>query len=118
MNRKIVSAAIAVAAFAGAAHAQGPIEQAEPFNSVRSRAEVQADLQQYKKAGINHASTWYNPLREFKSVRTREAATAVAAANAEQRTNLRRVNFMPQTRWARFDHCQVTLHSPGAPPRL
>lgn len=91
MNRKIVSAAIAVAAFAGAAHAQGPIEQAEPFNSVRSRAEVQADLQQYKKAGINHASTWYNPLREFKSVRTREAATAeyiaardeVAAQNAE-----------------------------------
>lgn len=92
MNRKIVSAAaVAVAAFAGAAYAQGPIEQNAPFNSVRTRAEVQADLQQYKKAGVNHASTWYNPLREFKSVRTRDAVTAeftaardeVAAQNAE-----------------------------------
>lgn len=92
MNRKIVStAAIAIAAFAGAAHAESPIGQSAPFNSVRTRAEVLADLQQNNKAGFGNASTSYGALPAFRSARTRDAVTAeyiaarheVAARNAE-----------------------------------
>jgi hypothetical protein len=85
MNRKTVSSAlVAVAAFAGAAYAQGPIEQAAPFHSARTQAEVQAELVQYKKAGVNHASTWYNPLRSFQGKASRDAVTAEYIASRNE----------------------------------
>jgi hypothetical protein len=63
----------------------------EPFVSTKSRAEVQAELFAYKKAGVNPWSTWYNQLAGFKSNTTRQEVVAeylaardeVAALNSE-----------------------------------
>ena len=62
-----------------------------PFVSSKSRAEVQAQLMQFKQAGTSPWSMQYNPLRSFKSSTTRAEVTAqyidardqVAALNAE-----------------------------------
>jgi peptidase E len=62
-----------------------------PFAATKSRVEVQAELTQYKSAGVNPWSTQYNPLKQFKSGATREQVVAeyvasrseVAALNGE-----------------------------------
>lgn len=84
--------AVSAAAFAGGALAETPnaVPEAQ-FTSTKSRAAVQAELAQYKQAGVNYWSQFYNPLRNFQSTTTREQVTAgyiasrdeVAARNAE-----------------------------------
>src|SRR5262249_14802791 len=62
-----------------------------PFHSQLTRAEVQADLLQYRQAGVNPWSTSYNPLKSFQSTLTRDQVRAefladrdaVAAMNSE-----------------------------------
>ena len=92
MNRKIASAlVIAVAAAAGNAFADDITVDPTPFSGTKSRVEVQAELGQYKAAGVNAWSTQYNPLKQFRSAKTREAVVAeyiaardeVAALNSE-----------------------------------
>ena len=92
MNRNIASAlVIAAAAIAGNAFADDITIDTTPFNSVKSRTEVQAELAQYKKAGVNPWSTQYNPLAQFKSNTSRAQVAAeytaardeVAALNSE-----------------------------------
>ncbi|MES2939637.1 MAG: DUF4148 domain-containing protein [Pseudomonadota bacterium] len=75
MNAKYI-VSIALIAAAGTALAETPTpEPARTVSSV-SRAQVQAELAAYKKAGVNPWSTTYNPLRGFKSTLTREQVTA------------------------------------------
>lgn len=92
MNRKIATALIvAAAAVAGNAFAEDITIDHTPFQSVKTRAEVQAELGQFKKAGTSPWSTQYNPLAQFKSARSSAevraeyvaARTEVAALNAE-----------------------------------
>jgi len=92
MNRKIASAlVIAAAAVAGNAFADDITIDPTPFKGTKSRVEVQAELAQYKVAGVNPWSTQYNPLKQFKSAKTREQVVAeyvgardeVAALNGE-----------------------------------
>jgi hypothetical protein len=92
MNRNIASALVIVAAAdAGNAFADDITVDTTPFNSTKSRAQVQAELAQYKTAGVNPWSTQYNPLKQFKSALTREQVVAqyiadrdeVAALNSE-----------------------------------
>jgi peptidase E len=92
MNRKIASTlVIAAAALAGNAFADDITVDTTPFAGTKSRVEVQAELAQYKAAGVNPWSTQYNPLKQFKSAKTREAVVAeyiaardeVAALNSE-----------------------------------
>ncbi|HET8747392.1 MAG TPA: DUF4148 domain-containing protein [Ramlibacter sp.] len=75
MNRSIAIAAIALAA-ASTAFAESPLASDASFTSVKNRAEVQAELQQYKAAGVNPWSTSYNQLRGFQSTKTRAQVTA------------------------------------------
>jgi len=76
MNRNIASAlVIAAAAVAGNAFADD-ITIAPAFVPSATRAQVQAELQQYKQAGVNPWSTSYNPLRGFQSGQTRAQVTA------------------------------------------
>jgi hypothetical protein len=85
MNRAYFPAiALAVAAAAsGSAFAEiAPIDNT-PFQSTFSRAQVKADLAQYKAAGVNPWSRSYNPLSSFKSTQTREAVTAEYVANRD-----------------------------------
>jgi hypothetical protein len=93
MNSRNIATAlvVATAAFAGTAFADDITVDNTPFVSSKSRAEVQADLLQFRNAGTSPWSTQYNPLRTFKSDTTRAQVTAqyvgsrdqVAALNSE-----------------------------------
>ena len=74
MNRSIAIAAIAFAA-ASSAFAESPVVDSTPFVSSRARADVQAELQQYKAAGVNPWAQSFNPLRGFQSTKTRAQVT-------------------------------------------
>ena len=85
-----VSAAAIAASFATPAYADD-ITPTPAFTSSRTRAEVQAELQQYQQQGVNPWARNYNPLQSFHSDKTRAQVTAeflsdraeVAASNSE-----------------------------------
>jgi hypothetical protein len=77
-------ATLLLAAAAGSALAETPTVVNEPFVSSRSRAEVQAELADYQRAGVNPWSTRYNPLSGFRTNTTREAVTAAYIASRDQ----------------------------------
>jgi hypothetical protein len=84
MNRKALLAIAAFATLAGtAARADDITIDNTPFQSTRTRVEVQAELFQYQKAGVNPWSTRYNPLASFKSTRTRDEVVAEYRANRD-----------------------------------
>ena len=74
MNRTLFAAIALVAA--SSAFAESPLANTTPFTGSKSRAEVQAELQQYKASGVNPWSQSYNPLRGFQSSKTRAQVTA------------------------------------------
>lgn len=80
----VIHVALATAAFA--AHAESPLAGVDtrPFVSTKSRAEVQAELQEYKRAGVNPWATSYNHLRNFKSTKTRDEVAAEFAATRNE----------------------------------
>jgi hypothetical protein len=101
MNSKSI---LAIAAFAALASvgaqagqageadlAAGPSGQVTAQSQARTRADVQAELAQYQKAGVNPWSIRYNQLTGFHSVKTRDEVRAeylaerneVAAMNGE-----------------------------------
>jgi hypothetical protein len=90
MKLKTLSAVL-VAAAAATAFAETPTVVKDDFVSTRTRAEVQAELFAYKKAGVNPWSMSYNQLAGFKSATSREQVVAdyiaardeVAAINSE-----------------------------------
>ena len=91
MNAKTLAILTLAFAAAGSAIAETPTIVSDSFNSSRMRAEVIAELQSYKQAGVNPWSTSYNPLRGFKSEISRQqvvadylaARTEVAARTGE-----------------------------------
>ena len=86
MNRYAAALlAVSAAAFGGQALAESPNAVAEPaFVSAKSRAEVQAELAQYKQSGVNPWATSYNPLRSFKSTASRDQVTAAYIAARDE----------------------------------
>ena len=95
MNRKNLAATlfVAAAALTGQAFAETPNAVPEAkFVPSKTRVEVQAELAQFKAAGVNPwSATNYNPLKTFKSTASRGEVTAayvaardeVAALNSE-----------------------------------
>lgn len=87
MKRYTTVLAMALASLAGAASAQavglaGDISvEAKPFVSTRSRAEVRADLDAFRKAGVNPWADEFNQLAGFVSGRSRSQVAAEFAAN-------------------------------------
>lgn len=76
MNRTcLVSAAIALAA-AGSAWADDITIDPNPFVSTASRAQVKAELMQFRQAGVNPWADDYDQLAQFRSGITRAEATA------------------------------------------
>jgi hypothetical protein len=71
--------------FMHAAYADDPSID-PPFVSTRTTAEVQAELKAYKAAGVNPWANHYNPLKYFKSTKTREQVMAEFFAGREQAT--------------------------------
>jgi len=85
MNSKTLLAVAAFAAIASSAVRADDITAKDitPFQSVSTRAEVQAELFQYKAAGVNPWSNRYNQLADFKSTKSREQVQAEYQANRE-----------------------------------
>jgi len=91
MNRNIASALVIAAAVAGNAFADDITIDNTPFVGSKTRAEVQAELAQFKRAGTSPWSTQYNPLAKFQSTKSRAEVVAeytaardeVAALNSE-----------------------------------
>lgn len=87
MNRTLVSITLAAAtAFAGTAFAaNNDIEyNVEPFVSTKTRADVQAELAQYKAAGVNPWASSYNQTRNFKGQLTRDQVRAEFLASRDE----------------------------------
>jgi hypothetical protein len=91
MTRNIALAALFAIAVSGNALADDITIDTTPFVSSRTRAEVQSELAQFKKAGTSPWSIQYNPLASFKSTVSSEQVVAgylasrkeVAAFNGE-----------------------------------
>ena len=85
MNAKLaLSSLVLAASFAGNAFAEGPIYGNDVFTGSKSVAQVRAELDAYKKSGVNPWSTSYNPLKGFQSATTREAVTAEYIASRNE----------------------------------
>jgi hypothetical protein len=84
MNRKTLAAALVLVAAAGSALADDITIDSTSFVSTRSRAEVLAELQQFKAAGVNPWSQSFDQLKSFKSAKTRAQVTADYVDSREQ----------------------------------
>ena len=85
MNSKALFAVAAFAAFASAAARADDITiDNTPFQSTRTRAEVQAELAQYKQSGVNPWALNYDQLAGFHSTRTRAEVQAEYRAERNQ----------------------------------
>lgn len=73
MNRKSIAIVIAAAAtaFAGGAFAESYDAQQVNFTSTKTRAEVQAELAAFQRAGVNPWSIQYNPVRYVQGTKAR-----------------------------------------------
>ena len=80
-----VAAVAALAAFAStAARADDITIDHTPFQSARTRAQVQAELAQYKQSGVNPWALNYDQLAGFHSTRTRDEVQAEYRAERNQ----------------------------------
>ena len=76
MNRYAFAIALATLAAAGQTFADDITIDTNPFSSSAIRAQVQADLQQFRAAGVNPWSQAYQPLHAFRSATTRAEVTS------------------------------------------
>jgi hypothetical protein len=92
MNRTFaLSSFVLLLAAAGATRADDITVETTPFKSTASRAEVVAQMQQFRQSGVNPWADDYNQLAHFQSTRTRAEVQAeyiadramVAALNGE-----------------------------------
>jgi hypothetical protein len=83
MNRNIALAIVLATASVGSAFAGEITPEPAPFVSAISRAQVQAELAQYRRDGIDTTSYEYNPLSQFKSSTTRAQVSADYIANRD-----------------------------------
>lgn len=75
MKRTLTAVAVALIAVSSA-YADDITVDNTPFVSTLSRAEVNAQLQQFQHAGVNPWSIQYDPLASFHSQRTRAEVQA------------------------------------------
>lgn len=86
MNASRLAIVAALSAFAfGAAHADDAdaSQYVADFQGSKTRAEVQAELAQYKQAGVNPWSTSYNQLAGFRSGKSRAQVSAEYVARRD-----------------------------------
>src|SRR4029453_433016 len=82
--QRIVITAVLAASFAGAFADELPALATDSFVSTKTRAQVQTELAQYQKAGVNPWSISYNPLKDFSSAKTRTEVTAEYLASRDE----------------------------------
>ncbi len=69
---------------ASSAFAETPLVDTTPFVSSKTRAEVPAELQQYRTAGVNPWAQSYDQLRGLRSSKTRAQVTAEYLQSRDQ----------------------------------
>jgi L-rhamnose isomerase len=84
MNRKFALALVLALSAAGNAFADDITVDAKPFVSTASRADVQAQLAQFKQSGSNPWSNQYDPLHTFSSKLTRAEVAADFIASRDE----------------------------------
>ena len=84
MNRKSLAAALVLMASAGSVLADDITVDSQPFVSGKSRAEVQAELQQVRASGVNPWSQDFDPLKSFASSKTRAQVSAEYLASRNE----------------------------------
>jgi hypothetical protein len=85
MNRKLsLTLAVAAAAFIGNAFADDITYEPAPFTSTRTRAEVQAELKDYRASGVDVWADNYMPLPSARSEKTRAEVTAEYLAERDK----------------------------------
>jgi hypothetical protein len=85
LSSSAMFAVLLSASFVQVAYADDPTIE-PPFVSTRSTAEVRAELMEYKASRINPWANHYNPLKYFKSIKTREQVMAQFFADRERAT--------------------------------
>jgi hypothetical protein len=80
----VLASLAALASFGARADEADASQFGVQFSGTRSRAEVQAELAQFKTAGTSPWSIQYNPLAQFKSVLTRADVRAEYIAQRDQ----------------------------------
>jgi hypothetical protein len=83
-TRLLLAATLAATGFAAHADEADGSQHALQFDGQRTRAEVQAELQQFKRNGVNPWSTQYNQLAGFQSQRTRNQVQADYIASRDR----------------------------------
>ena len=76
MNRKIALTLVLASVAAGSAFAESPMTEPWTFKATMTRAQLQAELQQYRQSGIDMYADSYDHLHGFRSTRTRAEVTA------------------------------------------
>jgi hypothetical protein len=86
MNRNYAFAIILATAAAGNVFAgDGEItREPAPFVSTASRAQVQAELKEFRQSGVDTTSYEWNPLSQFRSDKTRADVRAEYIAGRQQ----------------------------------
>jgi len=82
-SRTLIIAALAAVAFSAQADEADGSQYVLQFNSTKTRAEVQAELAQFKHAGTSPWAMEYNPLASFTSQRSRAAVQAEYIADRD-----------------------------------
>ncbi|HWI81060.1 DUF4148 domain-containing protein [Ramlibacter sp.] len=80
----LLASLAAAASFAAQADEADASQYGVQFQGALSRAQVQAELGQYKKAGVNPWSTSYNQIAASKAIRTRADVSAEYLAARDQ----------------------------------
>jgi hypothetical protein len=88
MNRKIAFTFVLASIAAGSALAETPMVDTQPFQPTLTRAQVQAELQQHRRMGIDVYADGYDPLPAFRSTRTRAEVQAEFLASREMVSEL------------------------------
>jgi hypothetical protein len=83
MNRKIALTFVLASFAAASAFAETPMVDAKPFKSSMTREQVQAELQQHRKAGVDVYADGYNQLTGFRSTVTRAEVKAEFIASRD-----------------------------------
>jgi hypothetical protein len=83
LSATFIAASALAFGLVGGAHADDITIDPVPFVSTKSRAQVQAELREYKRAGVNPWSMSYNPLASFRSTRSRAEVTGEFLANRD-----------------------------------
>jgi hypothetical protein len=96
-SRLVLAAVLSTIAFGALADEADGSQNVLQFQGTKTRAEVQAELAQHKKAGVNVYSISYNPVMGFQSEKSRAEVQAELAQYKKTGVNVYSIAYNPLT---------------------